>query len=274
MIELDHDYLCSLAIAAGEAILQVYRTDFSVERKDDRSPLTLADRRSHEIISRGLLARYPQIPVLSEEGREISHAERSRWTHFWLVDPLDGTKEFVKRNGEFTVNIALMEGTTPVFGLIFIPVPGLLYLGDTHTGSWEISGGRRREVRVTVPREGEPVKVVKSRSHPSARLEAVLGLLPSHELITRGSALKFCTVASGAAHFYPRFGPTMEWDTAAGHAIVAAAGGMMVDFMGNPFRYNKPELLNGPFLVASSADWLKHSGILDRVASLGPDGAS
>jgi 3'(2'), 5'-bisphosphate nucleotidase len=257
-----------LAKEAGKAVLEVYETEFSVEKKEDRSPLTLADKRSHQIINRGLLARYPDIPVLSEEGKEVPYSTRKEWQRFWLVDPLDGTKEFVKRNGEFTINIALIEGTMPVLGLIFIPVADLLYIADTRQGCWEIAGGRRRPLRVA-PHPAETVaRVVKSRSHPSPNLEAVLELLPGHEVVKKGSALKFCTVAAGGADFYPRFGPTWEWDTAAGQAIVTAAGGVVVDFKGEPFRYNKPELLNGPFLVASSLDWLREAGILEKVATL------
>jgi len=263
--------LCNLAKEAGDAILEVYGTEFSVEKKEDHSPLTLADKRSHQIISQGLLARYPDIPVLSEEGKEVPYSARKAWPRFWLVDPLDGTKEFVKRNGEFTINIALIEGTAPLLGLIFIPVSGLLYLADTRQGCWEITGGKRRAVGVAKTPSATPVRVVKSRSHPSPNLEAVLELLPGHEVIKKGSALKFCTVAAGGADFYPRFGPTWEWDTAAGQAIVTAAGGIMVDFKGEPFQYNKPDLLNGPFLVASSFDWLKSVGILDKVASLSVD---
>lgn len=268
MIEFDFDFLSALALEAGAAILDVYETEFSVEQKEDRSPLTLADKRSHQIISEGLLSRYPQIPVLSEEGKEVPYSVRKDWPRFWLVDPLDGTKEFVKRNGEFTVNIALIEGTAPLIGLIYIPVSGLLYLADTRLGCWEIAGGAKRVLHVTEAAPGGLVHVVKSRSHPSPNLEALLELLPGHEVVTRGSALKFCTVAAGGAEFYPRFGPTWEWDTAAGQAIVTAAGGVMVDFSGKPFRYNKENLLNGPFLAASSLEWLKKTGLLERAASL------
>lgn len=272
MISIDFDFLGSLAKEAGEAILDVYGTEFSVERKDDRSPLTLADKRSHQIIAQALLARYPDIPVLSEEGKEVPYSVRKAWSSFWLVDPLDGTKEFVKRNGEFTINIALIVDKAPLLGLIYIPVSGLLYMADSREGCWEIApDGKRRALRVNQDPQGAGVRVVKSRSHPSPNLEAILELLPGYEVIGKGSALKFCTVAAGGADFYPRFGPTWEWDTAAGQAIVTAAGGTMLDFKGQPFLYNKPSLLNGPFLVASSQEWLKQVGILDRVASLNID---
>ncbi len=265
---IDLNFLGDLAREAGEAILEVYDTDFSVEKKEDRSPLTLADKRSHQIISRELRNRYPDIPVLSEEGKEAPYSERKAWQRFWLVDPLDGTKEFIKRNGEFTVNIALIEGTAPVIGVIYLPVHRRLYVADVREGCWEKADGQARSLRIEPSTERSGIRVVKSRSHPSPNLEAILNLLPSHEVINRGSALKFCSVASGEADFYPRFGPTWEWDTAAGQAIVTAAGGVVVDFTGAPFTYNKPSLLNGPFLVATSLEWLRTTGILDRAASL------
>lgn len=265
---IDTDVLEVLAREAGRAILEIYETEFTVEEKEDRSPLTKADMRSHNILSQGLRERYPDIPVLSEEGKAIDPGVRSAWDRFWLVDPLDGTKEFIKRNGEFTINIGLIEGQTPVLGLIYIPVQDLLYVGDTRSGCWEIAQGNRRRLVLDPTRAHETVRVVKSRSHPSPNLQSLLDLLPDHEVVTRGSALKFCSIARGEADFYPRFGPTWEWDTAAGHAIVHAAGGVMVDLMGNGFRYNKPTLLNGPFMVAPSLRWLRETGLLERAASL------
>ncbi len=265
---LDFDFLTDLAREAGKAILEVYGTEFEVKHKDDRSPLTLADMRSHRIIADSLQARYPDIPVLSEEGKSVSFEIRRNWDRFWLVDPLDGTKEFVKRNGEFTVNIALVEHRTPVVGIIHIPVANRLFIADVTEGCWEISDSGRRKLEVArMPADG-PVRVARSRSHPSPGLEELLSLIPSHEVINRGSALKFCAVAAGEADFYPRFGPTWEWDTAAGQAIVTAAGGTMVDLSGKPFVYNKQDLLNGPFIVSSSMDWLQRTGILERAARL------
>jgi 3'(2'), 5'-bisphosphate nucleotidase len=182
---------------------------------------------------------------------------------------LDGTKEFIKRNGEFTVNIALVEGRTPVLGIIFLPVAQLLYIGDAHRGEcFEISDTGKQSLRIAPSAPGEAVRVVKSRSHPSPKLEAMLNFLPSHELLSRGSSLKFCAVAAGNADFYPRFGPTWEWDTAAGQAIVSAAGGVVVDLSGKPLVYNKPDLLNGPFLVAPSFQWLEETKILESAAGL------
>jgi 3'(2'), 5'-bisphosphate nucleotidase len=266
---VDLDFLGDLAREAGQATLEVYGTEFAVDTKADRSPLTLADRRSHEIISKSLQVRYPDIPVLSEEGKEVSYSVRKGWSRFWLVDPLDGTKEFIKRNGEFTVNIALIQMNQPIIGVIYIPVENRLYTADVTNGCWEIIDATKRRVRVSRPPEADgTIRVVKSRSHPSPNLEAILQRLPSYEVVKRGSALKFCTIATGNADFYPRFGPTWEWDTAAGQAIVTAAGGVMLDFCGDPFTYNKPSLINGPFLVASNLDWLKQTGILQTAASL------
>jgi 3'(2'), 5'-bisphosphate nucleotidase len=261
----DLEPLGNLARKAGKAILEVYETDFEVERKDDSSPLTLADRKSHQLIAAELQSHYPQIPVLSEEGKEVPYAARKSWPQFWLVDPLDGTKEFVKRNGEFSVNIALIEGTAPTVGVIYLPVLDRLYVAHIRRGCWEITPDKSRRLNVGSSPPPATIRVLKSRSHPSPNLEALLEVLPAHESVTRGSALKFCAIAAGEADFYPRFGPTWEWDTAAGQAIVTAAGGVMVALDGKPFTYNKPNLVNGPFLAASNEVWLKQSGILERV---------
>ena len=263
----DLEFLGNLAKEAGRAILEVYGTEFTVEHKDDKSPLTLADTRSHQIIAAGLRARYPDIPVLSEEGKDVDYSVREGWSRFWLVDPLDGTKEFIKRNDEFTVNIGLIEGDTPVLGIIYLPVQRLLYAADARKGECvEISDEKRTALRINRSTSRAPIRVAKSRSHPSPKLEAMLSALPPHELIDRGSSLKFCALASDGADFYPRMGPTWEWDTAAGQAIVTAAGGVVVDLSGKPLVYNKPDLLNGPFLAAPSREWLDRTGIL-KIAS-------
>lgn len=267
---MDFDFLVGVAREAGRAILEVYGTDFDVSRKEDHSPLTLADMRSHEIIAGSLKDRYPDIPVLSEEGREIPFEERRKWDRFWLVDPLDGTKEFIKKNGEFTVNIALVQDREPVAGIIYIPVSDRAFVADAGEGCFEISSGGRKRLTVSPISPGEPVRVVRSRSHPTPGLEQFLSLIPSHLVINRGSALKFCSLAGGEADFYPRFGPTWEWDTAAGQAIVTAAGGVMLDLSGKPFVYNKENLLNGPFLVSSSMEWLRKTGILEAASKLSP----
>lgn len=266
---IDLDFVGNIAVEAGKAILEVYETDFGVDRKEDNSPITLADRRSHQFITRELREAFPSIPVLSEEGKQVQYSTRREWDRFWLVDPLDGTKEFVKRNGEFTVNIALIEGKRPALGVIYLPVARLLYTARVRDGCWEWDGTRKRDLHVAPYPDGRPIRMVKSRSHPSPNLEAILEILPPCHVIKKGSALKFCAVASGDADFYPRFGPTWEWDTAAGQAIVEAAGGVVVDFQGNPFVYNKSSLINGPFLVASSLRWLRESGVLQKSSSLG-----
>ena len=265
---MDLDFLIEIAREAGKAILEVYGADFEVTRKQDDSPLTVADLRSHAIIAGSLKDRYPDIPVLSEEGREIPYEVRRSWKRFWLVDPLDGTKEFIKRNGEFTVNIALVQDCTPVAGIIYIPVSDRVFVADLSEGCWEISSGVRKKLRVSPISPDEPVRIARSRSHPSPGLEKILSLIPSHHIINRGSALKFCSVAGGEADFYPRFGPTWEWDTAAGQAIVTAAGGVMLDLSAKPFVYNKESLLNGPFLVCSSMEWLTKTGILEAASKL------
>ena len=264
---IDIEYLGDLILEAGEAVLDVYGSDFSVEQKEDRSPLTLADMQSHRIISRGLRSRYPDIPVISEEGREIPYRERAGMERFWLVDPLDGTKEFIKRNGDFTVNIALVEGRTPVIGLIYVPVEGTLYAADIRKGCTKTIRTGRFPLRVEPVRPDAPIRIVKSRSHPSPKLQSLIDLLPASETVARGSSLKFCAVASGEADFYPRLGPTWEWDTAAGQAVLVAAGGVMTDFRGNPFSYNKEDLLNGPFLAASDPRWLEASGIIPTIST-------
>jgi 3'(2'), 5'-bisphosphate nucleotidase len=249
----------ALARRAGDAILSVYAQHFEVTTKDDRSPLTLADLRSHEIIEQGLRALTPDVPVLSEEASAIAFDVRRAWTRFWLVDPLDGTKEFVSRNGEFTVNIALIEEHAPILGVVHVPVQGVAYSGVRGGGAhrWKDRGHERIHVRTPA---ATPLRIVGSRSHRGDSLDRVLPRLEPYELIAVGSSLKFCMVAEGAADFYPRFGPTSEWDTAAAQAIVEAAGGAVVKLDGKPLDYNaKPELLNPHFLVYGdrSRDWVR-----------------
>lgn len=241
-----------LAVEAGRKILEVYATDFSVDYKDDSSPLTRADRMSHEVIVDGLSSAFPDIPVVSEESLALADYEtRKGWSRFWLVDPLDGTKEFVKRNGEFTVNIALVEGIHPILGVLHVPVSGKLYYGSVEGGAWRGSVDNLTGERIGVSGVscGEPLVVVKSRSHPSPELEEFLSGISVKDDVSAGSALKFCLVADGTADLYPRFGPTWEWDTAAGQAIVEAAGGEVVDPDGKRLEYNKPVIKNGKFIV-------------------------
>jgi 3'(2'), 5'-bisphosphate nucleotidase len=244
---------------AGDAILQVYGQEIVVKEKDDASPLTQADLASHHLILAALHSLTPSVPVLSEESAALDFSTRSRWSEYWLVDPLDGTKEFIKRNGEFTVNIALVQNHEPVLGVVHVPVSGISYCGLRDLGAQRVSArGIAESISVRIPC-AEPVIVVGSRSHPNPALQAHLAPLGSYELVSMGSSLKFCLVAEGKADFYPRLGPTSEWDTAAAHALVTAAGGKVITLDGQPMRYNtKPSLLNPEFLVIadSSRDWL------------------
>ncbi len=220
-----------------------------VSYKADNSPLTAADLASHEIIVAGLAALAPDIPLLSEEGAERPYSTRRDWDLFWLVDPLDGTKEFIKRNGEFTVNIALVESGVPVLGVVYAPDLERIYLGTVGDGAWRQDGsGERRPIGATGT-DSETLAVVASRSHAGEELKAFLAQLEDHRLVSMGSSLKICLVAEGAADVYPRLGPTMEWDTAAAHAVVLAAGGEVLDYSGVTLRYNKENLLNPYFIV-------------------------
>lgn len=246
---VDIDALSALARLAGRAILEVYGTEFTVQEKEDRSPLTKADMRSHAILSQGLKELYPDIPVLSEEGKQTDPNTRSAWRQFWLVDPLDGTKEFIKRNGEFTVNIALIEQGRVVFGVVSAPVHRLSYWGGAGLGAWRKSEQGIHALKVCPARPGEPLKVVGSRSHSSPETKDWLAKLGDYELLSVGSSLKFCLLAEGQAQLYPRLGPTCEWDTAAAQAVLEGAGGEVVTLEGEPLRYSKASLLN-PWFIA------------------------
>jgi len=240
-----------LAIAheAGAAIMDIYESDFAVELKDDRSPLTAADRAAHQIIVAGL-GRLPEgLPVLSEESADTVFADRRGWNRFWLVDPLDGTKEFIKRNGEFTVNIALIDDHRPVLGVVVAPAIDIAFFGAVGNGAFREIQGRRDPIAVSRPAR-EPLRVVGSRSHASPDLAAFLDRLGPHELRSMGSSLKICLVAAGEADLYPRLGPTSEWDTAAAEAVLRAAGGSMMDLEGQPLTYNARESLLNPYFLA------------------------
>ena len=249
----------ALAEQAGREILKVYATDFSVESKDDESPLTRADLASNKTIVDGLAELSPKLPIISEEAGLPDFEERSGWTRYWLIDPLDGTKEFVKRNGEFTVNIALIEHGVPTFGVVHVPVQNVTYVGLEGSGAERRdAGGERTPIRVT-DGSADPVRVVGSRSHASPALENYLAALGDTELVPMGSSLKFCVVAEGGADIYPRLGPTSEWDTAAAQAVVEQAGGSVVTLDGKPMKYNtKDEILNPSFFVIGprDRDWL------------------
>ena len=239
-----------IARRAGGAIMRVYAQEFDVELKDDRSPLTAADRAAHELIVAGLQALEPRLPVLSEESAAQEIADRRSWPRYWLVDPLDGTKEFIRRNGEFTVNIALIEDHEPVLGVVFAPALDAMYSGVVGVGAWRRQGEQpAQDITVTRP-AASPPRVVGSRSHASPALLEYLERLGPHALRSMGSSLKICLVAAGEADVYPRLGPTSEWDTAAAHAVLLAAGGSMMDLTGGPLRYNAREGLLNPHFIA------------------------
>lgn len=257
------------ALKAGEAILDVYDTDFQVEAKSDESPLTLADKKSHTIIQSALA--HHGIPSISEEGRSVPYEQRRQWSRMWVVDPLDGTKEFVKRNGEFTVNIALIDDQHPVMGVVYAPVPEYLYFAAKDIGTYKLSPPALNSLqpdfqirdimavsqKLPIKRTGPSSQVytiVGSRSHGTSELEAFVAQKRKEkgtvDFIQAGSSLKICLVAEGAADIYPRLGPTMEWDTAAGHAVAEFAGATVLGYPENrPMKYNKPDLLNPWFVV-------------------------
>ncbi|MDD4927951.1 MAG: 3'(2'),5'-bisphosphate nucleotidase CysQ [Gallionella sp.] len=248
--------IVTIAMNAGKAIMEIYADPANaVTTKADNSPLTLADLAADRVIGAGLAALDLGWPVLSEESAEIGYEERRDWHRFWLVDPLDGTKEFISRNGEFTVNIALIENGEPVLGVVYAPVLDKCYFAARGVGAFvkrATEDAQAISVKLCVP--GEPVKVVASRSHADERTTALLQKLGDYQCVSMGSSLKLCLVAEGAAHLYPRLGPTMEWDTAAAHAVVKCAGGSVCDFAGVELIYNKKDLHNPEFYVSSPAD--------------------
>ncbi len=273
-IQYDRLILTTILAAkrAGKAILEVYDSDFTVEQKDDKSPLTLADKKSNEIITEVLeqtkTVNNATVPILSEEGRDIPYDERRKWEYFWLVDPLDGTKEFIKRNGEFTVNIALIHKNRPVLGIIYIPVKDIFYFAAINFGAYilenseiitdALSTKELMDKSKKLPlnnNNNSPLTIVGSRSHTSEEFTEYVNKLKEKygnvEFISSGSSLKLCLVAEGKADIYPRFGPTMEWDTGAGQAIVEQAEGRVLEIQNNePLSYNKKNLLN-PFFIVS-----------------------
>lgn len=251
------------SIKAGKEILRIYDTDFNVEYKKDESPLTIADKNANEIIMSFL--KNTGISVLSEEGRSISYEERKNWQKLWIVDPLDGTKEFIKRNGEFTVNIALIEEGVPVLGVVYVPVTDELYFGDLKSGAFKLLKASSLsyldswlEKATQLPLKTElnrPFTVVASRSHLNNETSSFIEELKKKhnklQIISRGSSLKICMIAEGKADVYPRFAPTSEWDTAAGHAVVKAMGGKVIqsENRNDELKYNKEDILNPWFIV-------------------------
>ncbi|HEX5340535.1 MAG TPA: 3'(2'),5'-bisphosphate nucleotidase CysQ [Gammaproteobacteria bacterium] len=250
--------LLDIARDAGQRIMEIYATDFTITIKSDKSPVTDADLAAHRAILAGLQRITPDIPVLSEESSSIPFAERQAWGSYWLVDPLDGTKEFISRNGDFTVNIALIQHGAPVVGVVYIPVENTCYYGSVGVGAFRRDAhGEARGIRIQTS-ASDPVRVVASRSHRGELLDGYLTKLGGHEIVSRGSSLKFCLVAEGAADVYPRLGPTSEWDTGAGHAVLLAAGGHVVNVDGTALSYNRKESLLNPHFIAyadPSRDW-------------------
>jgi 3'(2'), 5'-bisphosphate nucleotidase len=251
--------ISDIARRAAAEILDVYRSGhFATREKSDDSPLTAADLRSHQLIVAALGELTPGLPVLSEESAHAPYSERTQWQRYWLVDPLDGTREFLGRNGEFTVNIALIEGHAPLLGVVHVPVSDVSYQGLSDRGAWRQDGaGTRHAIRIA-SRSAAPVRIVGSRSHRGDSLARFLERLGPHELLPVGSAVKFCLVAEGAADVYPRLGPTSEWDTAAAHAVLLGAGGKVLELSGAPLSYNaRAELINPSFVAfgPNDHDW-------------------
>ena len=261
-LQINLSTIGQIAIEAGQEILNIYHhADFSeiVDFKADDSPLTSADKASHRLIMDQLTDKYPNIPIISEEGKDIDYQNRKDWEYFWLVDPLDGTKEFIKKNGQFTVNIALIHGHEPVAGVIYTPVSKELYLASKEGYAEDMDAGAYKQIPPADPqplqvnRKRDNLVAVRSSSHASDEEEVLLAKYGVTESISRGSSLKFCMVAEGKADMYYRHGPTMEWDTAAGQVVVECAGGKVLKGTGpESFTYNKEILRNSSFLVLSA----------------------
>ena len=259
------DQVLEIAILAGQKILDVYENDFDVDYKGDGSPLTIADQRAHTLIQEKLETLAPEIPVLSEESKPEVFEQRQNWDRFWLVDPLDGTKEFVKRNGEFTVNIALIENNRPVLGVVHTPVKSTSHFAAEGVGAFKLDAqGERTAIRVREAVKGQ-VTMVASRSHSGEEVdryrEAVEQDFGPVQIASMGSSLKLCLVAEGVADIYPRLGLTSEWDTGAAHCVLNVAGGSVIDLAGKPLVYNKPDILNPWFLACGgkNVDWNRYS---------------
>lgn len=236
-----------IARDAGTAIMEIYNSDdFDVQKKGDDSPLTKADLAAHNVICDGLKVLDTQYPILSEESADISWEQRKHWHRYWLVDPLDGTKEFIKRNGEFTVNIALIENGEPILGVVYAPVLDAMYTGERDNGAW------LNDDAISVENEApDTLRIVGSRSHASQETTDWLEQLDRpYEMVPMGSSLKICLVAEGKADIYPRLGPTCEWDIGAAHAVLSAAGGSITTVEGEPLLYNRKEKYLNPYFIA------------------------
>ncbi len=249
--QINQKDIVNIAKEAGDAIMKIYERDFTIEYKDDKSPLTEADLKSNEIICHALSTLYPDIPILSEENKTVHYADRKGWDYFWLIDPIDGTKEFIKKTGEFTVNIALIHKDRPVLGVVYAPVLEDMYSAKKNEGAF------KNDERLPLKSNDHPdktLKVVASVSHLSEETQAFIDDLASKtehvEQVSRGSSLKLCLVAEGEADIYPRLAPTMEWDTGAAHAVVLESGKQVVQYENDmPVVYNKENLLNPWFVV-------------------------
>jgi len=244
----------TIAIKAGEAIMNIYldpAEDFSIEQKEDNSPLTKADLAANKIICDHLEKLSPSYPIISEENKLISYDERKEYEYFWLVDPLDGTKEFIKKNGEFTVNIALIHKQKPVLGIVYVPAKDVLFYGMEGMGAYKISNNITTKVDSGFFRTDESfLTIVCSRSHLNEETNAFISKFDQHQKISKGSSLKFLILAEGQAQVYPRLAPTMEWDTAAADAILRNAGGSVIDYnTQKPLLYNKEDMLNPHFIA-------------------------
>jgi len=255
--------LINISKDAGKEILNIYNTKYQVDYKNDNSPLTLADKNSHNIIVKGL-RKISDYPVLSEEGIDIPYENRKEWKYFWMVDPLDGTKEFIKKRDEFTVNIALIKKNKPVLGVVYAPAINVLYYGGEGLGAYKVENGKKIKIKVK-KNLSKKVVVVASKSHLNDETKGFIDKLKEYfdiEMASVGSSLKICLIAEGKADIYPRLGPTMEWDTAAAHAVLNAAGGKILKYEDipledlkalNEIEYNKPDLIN-PYFIAIGPD--------------------
>ena len=240
-----------VADEASDKVLHIYQSDFKVSYKEDDSPITAADTAAHDIITRGLRSISRDIPILSEEGKDIPWEERKHWRRFWLVDPVDGTKDFTQRTGEFTVNIAMIEDGEPVMGVVIAPALKEAYWGVVGEGAhMRDRTGRVRRIRVAEPKDVK--RVVASKNHLNSETRAFIDQLGEHELVQAGSSLKLCRIAEGHADIYPRLGPTCEWDTGAAQAVLVAAGGKVQTVDGRPLIYGKQDVLNPYFIAAGN----------------------
>lgn len=241
----------SLAKQAGKQVLNIYHSDFAVRFKTDKSPLTAADLASHDCICQGLRCLTPDLPIVSEESTVVSFKKRRLWEKYWLIDPLDGTKEFLEKNGEFTINIALIERHKPILGVIFVPSMGICYFAANAQGAYrQIAQNEPELIHSNVWKEGSAITAVVSRRHGMEELKKFLAQFANLDLLHCGSALKFCWVAEGLADIYPRFSPTFEWDTAAGQCILEEAGGLVIDYAGQALHYNMSSSLQTAAFLA------------------------